>query len=100
MRGKYSPTVTEAYMMDQAWFDKYAKSDGDEFALRDPEGFDLYGYNDEDMDRAGNYEHEYYHNDAPEDSDEDYNWLYMDANDHWTFDGVKPVRRTVDGNSV
>ena len=88
MRGKYSPTVTEAYRKNQNWFENYA---GD--AWYDPEGYDQYGYDKNDMDRAGNYEHEYYHSDYFY-NDDDYNGVsikYDDAERNSTFDGVKPV---------
>lgn len=95
MRGKYSPTVTCAYMRDQEWWTKYAyagKSD-DEFVRYDPEGYDSYGYNKDDQDRAGNHEYAYAHNDGDYDLDQDYNNAYDIALDEWTFDGVKPVRK-------
>lgn len=88
MRGKYSPTVQAAYMQDQDWFRHYTE-DG----IYDPEGYDAYGYDANDVDRAGNAEHEYYINDAPWDSDQDYNNLYDDALNVWGFDGVKPALR-------
>lgn len=88
MRGKYSPTVNAAYRKDQWWFEKYARG-----ASYDPEGFDSYGYDKNDRDRAGNYEHEYYSNDAPWDCDDDWNNAYEMALDLWGFDGVKPAMR-------
>lgn len=94
MRGKYSPTVSRAYMRDQDWWRKYAyagKSD-DEFVQYDPEGYDSYGYDKDDKDRAGNFEHEYYINDCPHPAYADYNMKYEDADFEWGFDGVKPVR--------
>ena len=83
MRGKYSPTVTLAYMKDQKWFDKYV---GDDFY--DPEGYDAYGYDRNDMDRAGYYEYEYI---ADDEDLEDYNSKYEDALYRTSFDGIKPV---------
>ena len=88
MRGKYSPTVSKAYCVDKNWWVKY--SQGNSY---DPDGYDQYGYNQDDVDRAGNQEHEYYHNDASWDEDLDYNNLYDNALDAWSFDGVKPVRK-------
>ena len=98
MRGKYSPTVNEAYMKDQEWWNKYAYANvtGDEFVQYDPEGYDRYGYNKDDVDRAGNNEFDYIHNDAPDCGDDfyqDYNFKYDQAYDEWGFDGTKPVRR-------
>lgn len=87
MRGKYSPTVTVAYQTDQEWHRKYAQNE-----QYDPEGFDSYGYNADDMDRAGNYEHEYYVDDVTDEWGSD-NWAYNRASDAWIFDGEKPVHR-------
>jgi len=94
MRGKYSPTVTRAYMKDQEWWTKYAYANvtGDEFVQYDPEGFDSYGYNKDNKDRAGNDEYDYIHNDGDYDRGEDYNFAYDHASDDWGFDGTKPVR--------
>jgi hypothetical protein len=52
--GKYSPTVTYSYKLNQQWFKEYAKS-----AQYDPEGYDSYGYNAFGLDRAKNYESDY-----------------------------------------
>lgn len=95
MRGKYSPTVSAAYMKDQKWWTKYAYAGktGDDFVIYDPDGFDSYGYDKEDVDRAGNSEYQYYGNDAPLDSVEDYNWKYNSAYIAWGFDGTKPVEK-------
>lgn len=90
MRGKYSPTVSFAYMKDQKWFSKY--SNGDTFGY-DPEGFDSYGYDKNEVDRAGNNESDYYHNDGDYDLDQDFNNAYDQASSDWGFDGVKPVLR-------
>jgi len=94
MRGKYSPTVTRAYMKDQEWWTKYAYANvtGDEFVQYDPEGFDSYGYNKDNKDRAGNDEYDYIHNDGDYDRGEDYNFAYDYTSDDWGFDGTKPVR--------
>ena len=81
-------------MKDQKWWDKYAYTDktGDEFVQYDPEGFDSYGYDKDDVDRAGNSEYEYYINDSAHPAHADYNIKYDEAYDEWGFDGVKPVR--------
>ena len=93
MRGKYSPTVTAAYMRDQKWWNKYAYAglSDDEFVQYDPEGYDSYGYDKNDVDRAGNHESDYYSNDGCYDQNEDYNMAYDTALSYWDFDGVKPV---------
>lgn len=97
MRGKYSPTVSAAYMKDQNWFKKFCElaPHGDQiYSPYDPEGFDSYGYDKNDMDRAGNYEHEYYSNDQDADGVlSSGNHAYDNALDAWGFDGVKPVQR-------
>lgn len=94
MRGKYSPTVSRAYMKDQEWWTKYAYAGktSDEFVQYDPEGYDSYGYDKDDVDRAGNNEYVYYRNDCPHPEHADYNIAYDVASDAWGFDGVKPVR--------
>lgn len=91
MRGKYSPTVSRAYMHDQDWWRKYTGENEYTYHQYDPEGYDSYGYNKDDVDRAGNHESAYYSNDAWAE-DEDYNIAYDTAYDEWIFDGVKPVR--------
>ena len=96
MRGKYSPTVSAAYQADQEWFRNYCfhEINSSEYAQYDPEGYDSYGYDKNDVDRAGNQEHEYYYNDAPVTEDDDYNFAYDEASSAWGFDGTKPVLRT------
>lgn len=93
MRGKYSPTVTAAYMKDQGWWYKYSGADlpSIEYIAYDPEGFDSYGYDANDVDRAGNNESDYYSNDGDYDLGQDYNNAYDYVSDAWGFDGVKPV---------
>lgn len=91
-RGKYSPTVEAAYANDQEWFRKYAGEDENGiWQMYDPEGFDPYGYNRNDVDRAGNHENDYLHNDAQFDTDENYNYAYDCTLGDWGFDGTKPV---------
>jgi hypothetical protein len=93
-RGKYSPTVSAAYMKDPDWFRKYSGETDSMWVPYDPEGFDSYGYDKNDMDRAGNNEFDYLHNDAQDsglDDNYDFNFKYDDALGQWGFDGVKPV---------
>lgn len=90
MRGKYSPTVSAAYQADQDWFRKFCELApfGDQvYSPYDPEGFDSYGYDKNDTDRAGNQEHVYY-------ADDEYglNCWYDSALRNWGFDGKKPVK--------
>jgi hypothetical protein len=81
-------------MTDQEWFRKFCElaPHGDVvYSPYDPEGYDSYGYDKNDVDRAGNSECAYYSNDAWAE-DEDYNVAYDTAYDEWGFDGVKPVK--------
>jgi hypothetical protein len=88
MRGKYSPTVQIAYMIDSNWWRKYTGENEYTYNQYDPEGYDSYGYDKNDVDRAGNKEWDYY-------IDDEFggNLSYNDALDEWGFDGVKPVKR-------
>jgi hypothetical protein len=56
-------------MKDQEWFTKYAATkqvtNRDFWTQYDPDGYDSYGYDENEVDRAGNYESEYYGNDCP-----------------------------------
>jgi hypothetical protein len=81
-------------MADQEWWTKYAYAgySGDSFVQYDPEGYDSYGYDKNDMDRAGNNEYDYARNDSAHPEYADYNIAYDDADRTWGFDGVKPVR--------
>ena len=55
--GKYSPTVSHWYSVDQGWFEKYV----DETGWYDRDGYDQYGYHrDTERDRAGWKEEDYY----------------------------------------
>jgi hypothetical protein len=55
MLGKYSPTVSHAYFKSQSWWKPV-----DERTFYDAEGFDQYGYDKDNVDRAGCFEHHYY----------------------------------------
>lgn len=85
MLGKYSPTVEEAYRIDQDWFEKYA---GDE--LYDPEGYDSYGYNKDGFDRVGN--EDYLYSQLCKCCSQTLPWYY-EICIQWTFDGTKPVKK-------
>ena len=82
MNGKYSPTVTAAYRTNQSWHQNYRTDHGSDY---DPSGYDSYGYDEDGLDRGGNQEHEYYSNEC----------LYNELKNDWTFDGTKPVLRSV-----
>jgi hypothetical protein len=81
MIGKYSPTVSAAYRKDQKWFEKNATPHD---YLFDEDGYDSYGYNIDDIDRAGITEHSYYN---------EYD-LYRKVEMEWGYDEVnhKPLR--------
>lgn len=52
--GKFSPTVVAAYQKNQDWW-----KPADEFNQYDADGFDSYGYDKNDRDRAGVQEYVY-----------------------------------------
>ena len=87
MRGKYSPTVSAAYQTDQHWWSLYAAT-CKEWTQYDPEGYDSYGYNEDNVDRAGNPEYVYYYSDDNDGG----NIAYNNARDVWDFDGTKPCK--------
>lgn len=88
MIGKYSPTVSEAYLANQNWFKPGA--DG----IYDDEGYDSYGYNKDDVDRAGNHECDYITSHT-DDGDDWIFYLYEDTLDAWSYDAntQKPIQR-------
>jgi len=82
MRGKYSPTVIAAYRADQEWHDKLLPKD--QWSQYDVDGYDMYGYDDMNIDRAGIQEDDY--------ADvNDGRYLYEDIWSDWGFDGTRPV---------
>lgn len=97
--GKYSPTVKWAYDAHQDWYENYAGVDqyGCENQY-DPEGYDMYGYNKNMIDRAGNSEDEYAFPHCGKicpccgNRNTDNEQLYHNTLFMWGFDGVKPVR--------
>lgn len=78
MQGKYSPTVFTAYSTCQNWFNTYSCG-----KIYDKDGFDSYGYDKNDIDRAGNHENDYALDDE----------LFEYVENSWLFDGSKPVLR-------
>lgn len=75
--GKYSPTVSSSYAADQNWWEKNGGGYGngiDPNSDNDDDGYDRYGYDANDTDRAGHQENHYlvsYH-------------LYEDVSSEWT----------------
>jgi hypothetical protein len=86
--GKYSPTVTAAYMRDQEWHRRLQADD-----WHDDEGYDSYGYHKAtEKDRAGYTEWDYLTDGQWIDNVYTYP-LYEDIGSVWGFDGVRPVQR-------
>lgn len=82
MQGKYSPTVYKACACDQQWHKKLSGSDkGEGCFTYDADGYDSYGYDGGDIDRAGNHENSYA-------SDDDLFWNTMSL---WDYDGTRPT---------
>lgn len=86
--GKYSPTVTAAYMKDQEWHRKLQSEED----WHDDEGYDSYGYHKEtELDRAGFSEWDYLG--SGEWIGEEYcHPLLEDVYSEWGFDGVRPKK--------
>jgi len=53
--GKYSPTVSHSYAIDQGWWERNNTGEN----LYDNDGYDSYGYNKDGLDRAGYSEQDY-----------------------------------------
>jgi hypothetical protein len=82
MIGKYSPTVSRAYAVNQDWH-KEVYDDNGYVTNYDAEGYDRYGYNSDDYDRAGFHENEYAYAENE--------GLYDDVQSAWGYDGNAPV---------
>ena len=87
--GKYSPTVTVAYLRDQEWHSRLQT----EMDWYDDEGYDNYGYHrDTKLDRAGHTENDYLS--CGEWIEEEYCYpLYDNILNQWAYDGTRPVKR-------
>lgn len=57
--GKYSPTVSGWYQKNKNWFKEVAPEQNNGLVGYDKDGYDHYGYNKDDVDRAGVKEFEY-----------------------------------------
>jgi len=83
VQGKYSPTVFCAYTKDPDWQTRLSESDQDAGIFTyDVDGYDSYGYDKDDIDRAGNSEYDY----SAWDVDQFNSLAYS-----WSFDGTRPV---------
>jgi hypothetical protein len=80
--GKYSPTVSRAYVVNQNWF-KEVYDDNGWVTSYDAQGYDRYGYDKDDVDRAGNNEYAYAYSENE--------GLYEDVQSEWGYDGNTPV---------
>jgi hypothetical protein len=83
--GKYSPTVSDSYALDQDWWKRNGggyENGLDPKSENDNDGFDSYGYKDGDgPDRAGNTEFNYM---VGEFHGEEYTYdLYDSVSDEW-----------------
>ena len=92
--GKYSPTVSSSYFLDQNWWERngggYGNGNNPDSDL-DNDGFDSYGYSGsfgDGVDRAGHTEEEYltcgeWYTDS--DDEEQYHYpLYDDVSSDWS----------------
>lgn len=91
--GKYSPTVSNAYNEHPLWFVKYAK--GNQY---DPEGYDSYGYNAQNVDRAGYREDQYSYWGFSAVDEPNGPARYDAVLAEWQFDGFKPTKVDVNVN--
>jgi len=58
MRGKYSPTVSGWYSDDQKWWRNNCVK-AEHYQEFDKDGYDSYGYDKNNIDRAGVHENDY-----------------------------------------
>ncbi len=93
--GKYSPTVSTSYSQDQAWYEKNGGGYGngkDPESDYDDDGYDAYGYNADDRDRAGHHE-----NDYPAsfqwDGESEYYPLYEAVQSEWSGRNILSMRK-------
>lgn len=83
--GKYSPTVSTSYRKDQAWYEKNGGGFGNgknPDSDYDDDGYDAYGYNADDRDRAGHHENDYAAS-SQWDGDSAYYPLHEDVQSEW-----------------
>lgn len=84
--GKYSPTVSTSYAKDQNWFTKNGGDFGNgknPDSLYDDDGFDSYGYDENNVDRAGISESSYMNSYSQYPDGELYYRLYEEISDDW-----------------
>lgn len=88
--GKYSPTINCAYATDQKWWDKN-RTAGNHEDYYDDDGYDSYGYNKDEEDRAGYTELDYLSDSyVSDDPCSLYDFILAD----WGFYNGKPTLRS------
>jgi hypothetical protein len=99
MNYKFSPTVSKAYKKDFTWFDRYSNGQ-----FYDPEGYDKYGYNAEDKDRAGYKKTDY--NVGRDKNNQTFiikngfNFLYEKIEKEFEFDDTQPYSPKQDAKEL
>lgn len=84
--GKYSPTVSFSYGKDQDWFKKNGGGFGNgnnPHSDLDNDGYDSYGYNENEVDRAGNSEMDYLASVDYENFNDPYYYLFENTQSDW-----------------
>lgn len=88
--GKYSPTVSLSYAICKEWWELNGGGFGNgknPLSDYDDDGYDSYGYNQKDIDRAGHNELDYMTGELIEDGDGNENYvhrLYDDVSMEWS----------------
>ena len=98
--GKYSPTVSSSYAADQNWWEKNGggyDNGIDPNSDNDDDGYDRYGYDANDTDRAGHQENDYLLNYSEYDGQYTYH-LYEDVSSEWA--GVRIYERKEKAKSL
>lgn len=91
-RGDYSPTVRAAYRINPYWHQGVVDENGMESRF-DVDGYDMYGYDASDIDRAGFSASEYDMNSIDfDDCSFEYNADFDREFGSWAFDGIRPIK--------
>lgn len=88
--GKYSPTVSYSYSKDKEWFKKNGGGFGngkDPQSDFDNDGFDSYGYDKNEVDRAGNEESSYL-NSVDYEFENAYYYLFENVSKDWHLKSI------------
>lgn len=95
---KYSPTVNTSYSKDQEWFEKNGGGFGNgknPDSQLDDDGFDSYGYNDQNIDRAGISENQYMSSYYIDQYNEIHYTLYQEIQDEWSGIDILSDKQTI-----